>query len=240
MFKVIWQVRLSMLGRTAWLGGIVALAAACKVCAQTPSATPDTYTSARCLPDGSGYFRARLSGILETELDWGSAELTCTGAVRPTDQGIRMRFVGHTPQGEQLAFVIGIARLREGKSAKALPVNVTLIREGLGQFYGTRGDDKCMLDQVTQHPLVGIPRRSRLYRVVARGFCIEPARAVAGPGSILISRFDYAGRVDFGEEVDPTAPTAAPGSTPLPTKPDKAPEKMPGASNPKSDAPRRR
>jgi hypothetical protein len=172
------------------------------------------------LPDGSGYFRARLSGVLETELDWGNQGLQCTGAVRPTDQGIRMRFVGRTRNGEQLAIVIGIARLREGKSAKALPVNVTLIREGLGEFYGTQGDDKCMLDQVTQHPLVGIPNRVRLYRVVARGFCIEPARAVRGQGSILISRFDYAGRVDFGED-GPEPPNHPPTKLPgmLPNKP---------------------
>jgi hypothetical protein len=138
--------------------------------------------------------------MLETELDWGNLQLQCTGAVRPTDGGIRMQFIGRTQSGEQLAIVIGIAKLREGKSARALPVNVTLIREGLGEFYGTQGDDKCMLDEVTQRPLVGIPKRARLYRVVARGFCIEPARAVRGRGSILISRFDYAGRVDFGDE----------------------------------------
>ena len=232
MFKMIWQVRLSVLGRAAWLIGVIALTATCKVCAQSPPAGPETYTTARCLPDGSGYFRARLSGMLETELDWGNPDLQCTGAVRPTDQGIRMRFVGHTQQGEQLAIVIGIARLREGKSGKAVPVNVTVIREGQGEFYGTRGDDKCMLDQVSQHPLVGIPSRVRLYRVVARGFCIEPARAVGGEGSILISRFDYAGRVDFGEEAEsapkpirelptPPAPRAVPSPGPKSAPPEK-------------------
>lgn len=202
MVTMAWQMRLA--GVAGWLV-CVALTAACKVYAQAPSDTPGTYTTARCLPDGSGYFRARLSGMLETELDWGNEEMQCTGAVRPTDQGIRMQFIGRTGNGEQLAIVIGIARFREGKSAKAVPVNVTVIREGSGEFYGTRGDDKCMLDEVTQHSLVGIPARKRLYRIVARGFCIEPARAVRGPGSILISRFDYAGRVDFGEAADEPA-----------------------------------
>ena len=96
--------------------------------------------------------------------------------------------------------VFGIAGLREGTGANALPVNVTLIREGTGEFYGTRGDDKCMLDEVRQTPLVGIPHRSRTYMVVARGFCTEPARALQGAGAVLISRFDYAGRVDFDAE----------------------------------------
>ena len=104
--------------------------------------------------------------------------------------------------------VFGIAGLREGQSAQALGVNLTVIREGTGQFYSTRGGDKCMLDSVKQEPLVGIPHRSRSYRIVARGFCTDPARAVQGEGVILLSRFDFAGRIDFedeGEEDEKTA-----------------------------------
>ena len=178
---------------------MAALVAACKVHGQTPPPTTPEATPT-CLPDGSGYFRARVSGMLDAELDWGNQGTQCTGAVRPTDQGIRMQFIGRTNGGEGITIVIGIAKLREGATAKAVPVNVTLIREGSGEFYSTQGDDKCMLDQVSQQALKGIPRRMRLYRVVARGFCTEPARSVRGQGSVLISRFDYAGRVDFGDE----------------------------------------
>lgn len=157
---------------------------------------------------------------MDAELDWGNENTECTGAVRPTDAGIRMRFThqvqagaadgsAERPDSEPLILVFGIAGLREGESARALPVNVTVIREGAGEFYGTQGDDKCTLDTVTQTPIVGIPRRSRSYRVVARGFCTEPARAVNGSGAVLISRFDYAGRVDFEtEDASPDAPVA--------------------------------
>jgi hypothetical protein len=154
---------------------------------------------AKCLPAGNGYLRARLSGAVNTELNWGNDGTECTGAVRPTDGGIRMRF--SRPDGEhKLVLVFGIAQLAEGKSARNLPVNVTLIREGAGEFFSTQGDDKCTLDHVTQDAIVGIPHRARSYRVVARGFCTEPARAVRGKGSVLLSRFDYSGRVDFGSE----------------------------------------
>lgn len=108
--------------------------------------------------------------------------------------------IASTAGGERLTLVFGIAKLIEGAAARALPVNVTIIREGTGEFYGTQGDDKCTLDTVTQTPLVGIPNRSRSYRIVARGFCTEPARSVGGKGAVLISRFDYAGRVDFQTE----------------------------------------
>lgn len=154
---------------------------------------------AKCLPAGNGYLRARLSGALKTELNWGNEGTECTGAVRPTDGGIRMRFSRLDGPGK-LVLVFGIAQLAEGKAAHNLPVNVTVIREGAGEFFSTQGDDKCTLDLVTQDVIVGIPHRSRSYRVTARGFCTEPARAVRGKGSVLLSRFDYSGRVDFGSE----------------------------------------
>jgi hypothetical protein len=156
----------------------------------------------QCLPAGNAYLRARLTGVVKTELAWGNEGLDCTGAVRPTDGGIRIRFAGTLGKDkERLVLVFGIAGLREGRAAKSLPMNLTVIREGTGQFYSTRGDDKCTLDSVTQQALVGIPHRSRSYRIVARGFCTDPARAVNGDGVILISRFDFAGRVDYeGEE----------------------------------------
>src|SRR4029453_10956425 len=175
---------------------------ACKVHAQAPppaaKAAPPP-APAQCLPAGNRYLRARLSGAVNSELNWGNEGTECTGAVRPTDGGIRMRF--SRPEGQhKLVLVFGIAQLAEGKSARNLPVNVTLIREGAGEFFSTQGDDKCTLDLVKQDAIVGIPHRSRSYRVTARGFCTEPARAVRGKGSVLLSVFDYSGRVDFGSE----------------------------------------
>jgi hypothetical protein len=172
---------------------------ACKVHAQAPPPAADAVpppAAAKCLPAGNGFLRARLSGALSTELNWGNEGTECTGAVRPTDGGIRMRFSRPDGQGK-LVLVFGIAQLREGRSASNVPVNVTLIREGAGQFFSTQGDDKCTLDAVSQDAIVGIPHRSRSYRVTARGFCTKPARAVRGTGAVLLSRFDYSGRVDF-------------------------------------------
>ncbi|MBB6094594.1 hypothetical protein HNQ60_003481 [Povalibacter uvarum] len=198
-----------IIDRRCWWSALLCAPAfllACKVHAQeAPPASSDAEIVAertQCLPDGTGYLRARLKGSIDAELDWGNADTGCTGAVRPTDGGIRVRFTRQSGSEGQLVLVFGIAALREGTSAKALPVNVTVMREGTGEFYGTQGDDKCTLDQVSQTPLVGIPHRSRVYRIVARGFCTEPARALKGNGSIFISRFDFAGRVDFDVEDD--------------------------------------
>jgi hypothetical protein len=186
---------------------------ACKLHAQEqqPAApAAQTPAPAQCLPAGNGYLRARLSGALNTELNWGNDGTECTGAVRPTDGGVRMRFSRPDGQGK-LVLVFGIAQLREGKAARNVPVNVTLIREGAGEFFSTQGDDKCTLDRVTQDVIVGIPHRSRSYRVTARGFCTEPARAVRGKGAIMLSRFDYSGRVDFESEDTQTDDTLTAG-----------------------------
>jgi hypothetical protein len=169
-----------------------------------------------CLPDASGFLRARLSGAIRQELDWHDAQTECTGAIRPTDGGVRMRFShpdGDT--GQRLALVFGVANLREGESARSLPVNVTVMREGAGEFYSTQGDDKCMFDTIEQIPLVGVPHRSRSYKVEARGYCTEPARAVGGKGAVLLSRFDFAGRIDFESvENDSSEPQQAAARVP--------------------------
>jgi hypothetical protein len=150
-----------------------------------------------------------VSGVVKAELVWGNEGTECTGAVRP-DGGLRVRFSRNDDaEGGRLVLLFGIAGLREGQSAKALPVNVTLIREGKGEFYSTQGDNKCMLDQVEQQQIRGIPHRSRSYRIIARGFCTGPARAVRGEGAVMFSRFDYSGRVDFDEQDESKDETVA-------------------------------
>lgn len=155
--------------------------------------------AAACRADGKGFFRARLQGSLKADLDWGNEGTECTGALRP-DGGIRLGFSRAIyADGQRLVVLFGIAGLKEGASGRALPVNVTVIRQGTGEFFGTQGDDKCTLDEVRQDPIAGIPLRNRRYYVTARGFCIQPARALRGDGAVLITRFDFSGRIDFAE-----------------------------------------
>jgi hypothetical protein len=203
----VWHRCISVSAARLLLCGVVMCS--CKVHAQQPLPPVDNAATAappaRCLATGDGYLKARLSGSLDAELNWSNDGTDCTGAVRPTDGGIRMRFSRPDPAASadpagRLVLVFGIAGLREGEQRKNVPVNVTVIREGHGEFYSTQGDDKCMLDTVSQAPIVGIPYRTRSYRIVARGYCTEPARAVRGKGAVLLSRFDFAGRVDFDEE----------------------------------------
>lgn len=163
-----------------------------------------------CLADGKGFFRARLQGSLKADIDWGNEGTECTGAIRP-DGGVRLGFSRPIyADGQRLVVLFGIAGLKEGASARALPVNVTVIRQGTGEFFGTQGDDKCTLDEVHQTPIAGIPLRNRMYHVTARGFCIQPARALRGDGAVLITRFDFSGRIDFAEADTADEPPPSP------------------------------
>lgn len=164
------------------------------------SATSSSPSSVQvqCLPDASAFLRARLNGAINSELSWSGKQLTCAGSVRPNNQGLRLRFSAVGKKGQpNLVLLFGITGLQEGQSGKALPVNLTIMREGAGEFYGTQGDNKCTIDDIRQEPLNGMPLRQRAYRVTARGFCTQPARALNGDGAVLVTRFDFMGRADF-------------------------------------------
>lgn len=148
-----------------------------------------------CLPDGAGFLSARLRGGIEADLDWRGPELECTGMARPDGRGLRLRFAGTLPGGVRLAIVFAPPLLAEGEDARAVPVNVTVLDETHGAIFGTRGEQRCTLDDVSQERLEAEDPATRLWAIRGRGFCTEPARALAGDGSLLLTRFDFLGRV---------------------------------------------
>lgn len=198
-----------------------ATTAGSRASATATTAAPGLAARARndCPLPSDAFLRAKLAGSVNRTIDWRAGQMECEGMRRPDGRGIRITFRGRI--GEQpVTFVFGIPRLDEGAAASAVPVNLTIIREGHG-FYGTRGDDKCTLDDVKQTALapvaapaqrvdlgpntggdataaaVGAPAAAgaRRWRIEARGFCLEPARAVGGRANdaILASTFDFAG-----------------------------------------------
>jgi hypothetical protein len=162
----------------------------------------------RCLPGQDGFISMRLRGSIEEELDWAEPELECTGMSRPDGKGLRLRFAGMRAGGD-FAVVFAAPGLGIGASAQAVPVNVTVL-DGAGErIYGTQGDSRCMLDDVEQLPVTHPALPARSFRVSARGFCVAPARAVDGDGSVLLTRFDFAGLVVWREDADAPEPGPA-------------------------------
>lgn len=156
--------------------------------APTSGAAPlPTASDALCVPASTGALRARLQGAIDAEIDWGPDAAHCQAGVRPQGDGVRLIYKGLAPDSGPLLLVFGLSPLHPGESARNVPVNLTVVREGSGEFFATQGDDKCALDSVTQVP---VPGDATLYRLEGRGYCTQPARAVGGGGSVLVSRFD--------------------------------------------------
>ena len=147
---------------------------------------------ALCVPADEGSLHARLQGAVDADIDWAAGVPQCKGGLRPDGDGVRLIYKGNLPEGPLLV-VIGIGPLQAGESARDVPVNLTLVREGTGRFFATQGNDKCAMDEVRQEP-AGEPQ---VYRLTGRGYCIQPARAVGGEGAVLMSRFDVMALVDF-------------------------------------------
>lgn len=188
--------------RAAALTAVALLATACSHAEPpAPAATPATGLAKPellCAPSSEGSLRARLQGAIEAEIDWSAPGAPqCLGGTRPQGDGVRLVYKGNAG-GSPLLLVIGIATLaRDTPSARNVPANVTVVREGAGAFYSTQGDDKCALDDVRQEPVAGHEGR---YRLTARGYCTQPARALDGAGSVLVSRFDAVALVDYRQD----------------------------------------
>jgi hypothetical protein len=102
--------------------------------------------------------------------------------------------------GRRIRLVFGIAGVGEGESGATLPTNITVLFEGEKRIYATQGDDKCTIDSMHQQRVETLAGNRAVYRVVARGFCMGPASNPAQSERLVITSFDFAGRIEFGDD----------------------------------------
>ena len=151
-----------------------------------------------CLRSGDGFLRAQIRGAVNLDINWHNAEIQCEGGSRPNNSGVRVSFAGpKTSDGRRLRMVFGVGSATEGHSGRALPTNLTVIFEGEQRLFATRGQDRCTIDDLAQERVGQLGGPVRTYRLVAHGFCIAPANALNDDSHILVSSFDFAGRVTF-------------------------------------------
>jgi hypothetical protein len=163
-----------------------------------------------CLDSGNGYLHAKLGGAIDAKIDWPNSGTRCEGEPRDKPPGIRMSFQRVGGGSPDLLFVFGISGVREGRAARDVGVNLTVIFQGTSHIYGTLGDKRCTVDSLSQSPL---PVKG-LYRVEARGFCTQPAHAVRGNGTLLVSTFEFAGPVSYTSPKVGPQPLAVPALSP--------------------------
>jgi len=158
-----------------------------------PVAPVSPAAPASCLESGDGYFRARLAGAIETNIDWPNSGTQCEGESKNTPPGVRLSFQRVPSGASNLLFVIGLSGVREGRPGREVRANLTIIVQGTDRFFGTLGDSRCTVDSLSQRRL----RSAKVYRVEARGFCTQPAHAIRGDGAVLVSTFEFAGAVRY-------------------------------------------
>jgi hypothetical protein len=157
--------------------------------------------AAGCFAVGGGYLRARLRGTLDLDLNWKNADMQCAGGPRPSGNGVRVSIGGPLRDGaNRIRLVFGIAGVGEGAGGRALRTNVTLLFEGENRVFATQGDDKCTVDSLTQERVESMGQNVAVYRVEARGFCIGPATSLSREERLVITSFDFAGRVEFSDD----------------------------------------
>lgn len=181
-------------------------------CATPPeNSAPDPAAKSGCFAAGNGYLRARLRGDVNLDLDWKDAQMLCEGGPRPPGQdnksnGIRVSIAGPMRgDSRRIRLIFGIAGVSEGRGGETLPTNVTILFEGERRLFGTLGDDKCTVDSLTQQRVETLGGDRAIYRVEARGFCLGPATSLSKAERVLLTSFDFAGRVEF-EDDDRHAP----------------------------------
>ena len=165
-----------------------------------------------CLPAGNGFLRARIRGALSLDVNWHDSELECEGGPRPDGSGIRLSFAGPLQSdGRRLRMVFGVADAAEGSAGSALPTNLTVIFEGEQRLFSTRGEDRCTVDSLKQERIGPLSGPTRAYRVIARGFCIEPVSSLSANERLVVNSFDFAGKIVFTKP-EPAAPAVTPAS----------------------------
>ena len=159
-----------------------------------------------CFSVGGGYLRARIRGAIDLDLNWKNAEMQCEGAPRPpgkdnTSNGVRVSIGGPARgAGHRIRLVFGIAGVAEGASGNGLRTNVTVLFEGERRIFATQGDDKCTVDSLTQERVETLGPGRSVYRVTARGFCLGPASSLLQDERVVLTSFDFAGRVEFSDD----------------------------------------
>jgi hypothetical protein len=183
------------------------LAAACflagtAACAPDP---PETVAAsapgtAGCLAGGDGSLEARLRGALVADLQWQNAEMKCDGGPHPDGSGMRVTIAGPLPgTSSQLRFIFGIDPHDTASGvAQAFPTNLTVLVEGSGQLYATRGNDKCAVETLQRTPIAD--SHGKLDRVKVRGYCIDPASDIAGNVRLLVPTFSFTALIRNGDD----------------------------------------
>jgi hypothetical protein len=147
-----------------------------------------------CLPDGGGRLEMQISGEFEKVIAWDNAGTQCEGGPRPTGEALRLMF---SRDDDGLLVVLGITGLARGATGSGLLANLTIVRQGMGRFYGSLGADACVVGITEHSPL---PASGGAWRVGGHGRCEAAIDAIAREGEIRVAPFVFTGKAFWPDE----------------------------------------
>lgn len=179
----------------SFIGGALALlgwAGVAPLAADSPAVAGEP----GCLPGGGGRLEMQVSGAFEARLSWPNEGTRCEGGPRPAGDALRLMF---SRADEALLVVIGITGLERGAVGQGMPANLTMVREGKGEFYGTLGADACIVTVTLNEAEPGL---ADAWRVSGHGECTAPVEAIARDGEIRLAPFAFTGLAFWPDEAE--------------------------------------
>lgn len=155
-----------------------------------------TASPGACLPGGGGHLQLEISGDFAAQVEWEDAGTVCDGGPRPDGDALRLVF---SRDDDGLMVLVGITGLQRGATGEGLLANITIVRQGMGRFYGTLGAHACVVDVTANQPEPGVEDG---YRVSGRGRCAAGIEAIGRPGEIRVSPFEFTGLAYWPERED--------------------------------------
>lgn len=141
----------------------------------------------------SGMLAARLSGALDTDLEWAGRELVCESMPRPDDRGMRLRFTGEI-DGERLAIIIAMPTLEAGATGPEFDSVVTISVEGTGRFFSTPNLGTCWTDVGANAP---VGDAADAYLVSGALSCVGPLGEFNGGAYIDVREMRFRSLIDW-------------------------------------------
>jgi len=119
---------------------------------------------------------------------------------RPAGEGARIRISGpasDAPDGNTVAFILGLPDLQRGKTALEIGTNVTFMEEGAGRFFSTADTSGCWTD-VDFHEPVEAGAES-IYRIGGTVYCVSALAELNGGSSISFTELTFSARLTWDQ-----------------------------------------
>jgi hypothetical protein len=155
---------------------------------------------AECVMDRPGFLLGQVFGSIDLRIDLQGPRLTCNGAPRPTDKGLRLFFAGRPTAGAgEVVFVLGIDGGIESLQGNERPAAITFNDESTHRFFHADAG-RCFTKVSDVAVLTGPPART--FRIDGVAWCAGALPSVSDESDITLGDIHYSGRFSLDSALD--------------------------------------